>query len=339
MLDTGILDVAVGLLFIYLLLSFFCTAAQETLEGWIKRRATALEAGIREMLDDPEGTEWAFQLYSHPLIYGLFPGEYRPRRSWGAFLKSWGRTNLPSYISARNFSSALLDIAVHSRPGAPGRSLKETLEQLPNAHVRRVLLSLASAAGEDMALFRENVETWFNSAMERLSGPYKRFSHGVLLVLGLVLAAGLNVDTVAVLKGLADDPRARQQLAFAAEAYRERQAQTGEEGAEKGGKVGLAGAKEAAAQLRELHDFGVPIGWSRSDPRTKHPEDWEGWVTKIVGWLLTALAISLGAPFWFDLLNRFMSVRSSRKPEEEAKGPGGGGTSGLRSGTQDGGAG
>jgi hypothetical protein len=35
----------------------------------------------------------------------------------------------------------------------------------------------------------------------------------------------------------------------------------------------------------------------------------------LLGWLLTILAISLGAPFWFDTLSRLSRLRSSGKPE------------------------
>jgi hypothetical protein len=38
----------------------------------------------------------------------------------------------------------------------------------------------------------------------------------------------------------------------------------------------------------------------------------------LLGWLLTAGAISLGAPFWFDLLNKFMVIRSTVKPHEKS---------------------
>jgi hypothetical protein len=37
-----------------------------------------------------------------------------------------------------------------------------------------------------------------------------------------------------------------------------------------------------------------------------------------VGWLITALAVSLGAPFWFDMLNKFIVVRSTVKPHEKS---------------------
>jgi hypothetical protein len=39
----------------------------------------------------------------------------------------------------------------------------------------------------------------------------------------------------------------------------------------------------------------------------------------IVGWLVTAFAIMLGAPFWFDVLNKFMVIRSTIKPHEKSK--------------------
>ncbi|HRI22224.1 MAG TPA: hypothetical protein PLA68_14780, partial [Panacibacter sp.] len=45
--------------------------------------------------------------------------------------------------------------------------------------------------------------------------------------------------------------------------------------------------------------------------------EWNGWgefLKSIFGWLITALALSLGAPFWFDLLNKLMKLRSSVAP-------------------------
>jgi hypothetical protein len=41
--------------------------------------------------------------------------------------------------------------------------------------------------------------------------------------------------------------------------------------------------------------------------------------THWLGWLLTALAVSLGAPFWFDMLNKIIVVRSTVKPHEKSR--------------------
>jgi hypothetical protein len=42
------------------------------------------------------------------------------------------------------------------------------------------------------------------------------------------------------------------------------------------------------------------------------------WIEIGLGWLVTALAIMLGAPFWFDVLNKFVVVRSTVKPHEKS---------------------
>ena len=48
---------------------------------------------------------------------------------------------------------------------------------------------------------------------------------------------------------------------------------------------------------------GLQIGWQ------VWPTSW-GWIEKIVGLLITIFAVSLGAPFWFRALQKFMAVRN-----------------------------
>ena len=77
-----------------------------------------------------------------------------------------------------------------------------------------------------------------------------------------------------------------------------------------------------------MTSLALPIGWDdKSDPK-RHFTGWSwsgdrgGWWDQVkwhwLGWILTALAISLGAPFWFDLLNKFIVIRSAVKPHEKS---------------------
>ena len=78
-----------------------------------------------------------------------------------------------------------------------------------------------------------------------------------------------------------------------------------------------------------MQKVGLPIGWVQggNDIRREWPgNNWTsdgGWLSQIgwhwMGWLITALALSLGAPFWFDLLNKFIVVRSTVKPKEKSQ--------------------
>lgn len=346
MLNTAIVEVIIGLVFIYLLLSLICTAAQEVIEAWLKKRAKDLEAGIRALLNDPQGTGLAKQVYEHPLIFGLYAGNYAPT-TWQEFRRRWGRTNLPSYIPSANFAMALLDVVLHPErvpstvtSDAPGSAsppafasqgtatlaLRECLGQVANVQVRRALLALAEAAGDDTDRLRTGVAAWFDSQMDRVSGWYKRWSEVVILLLGLALTIGLNIDTLTIYAALAHDPQLRQQIINAAAQYSAPPPQAPQEpqpppppGQASKTAPDTATARQPLQEgLDRLSALGLPIGWNAQDPRVcPGPNGW-GWASKVAGWLLTVCAISLGAPFWFDLLNKFMIVRSTVKPMEKS---------------------
>ena len=62
-----------------------------------------------------------------------------------------------------------------------------------------------------------------------------------------------------------------------------------------------------------------PVGWENEDPfriREGVPDwSWETRLAHAIGWVLTAAAVSLGAPFWFDLLGRVAKLRGTgRRP-------------------------
>ena len=117
MFGSDVLDVAIGVTLLFLLVSLICTAVREGIEAVLKTRAKDLEQGIREMLNDPEGTGMTRHLFGHPLVYSLFAREYKPglikkpksADVSGRFSFLNGR-NLPSYIPSRNFAVALMDL-------------------------------------------------------------------------------------------------------------------------------------------------------------------------------------------------------------------------------------
>src|SRR5205807_6794811 len=128
MFNSTILDVAIGMIFVYLLLSLICSAANEIVELWLKKRATDLERGIRELLipNSPSdaNNDLVHKLYDHALINGLFKGTYADSgiaaQSWIArFWRYIKGTRLPSYIPSRNFALGLMDLILPGTAPAP----------------------------------------------------------------------------------------------------------------------------------------------------------------------------------------------------------------------------
>src|SRR4051812_27075959 len=176
-LGSGILEVAIGIIFIFLLVSVLCSAIREGIEAWLKTRATFLEHGIRELLNDRAGGGLSKHVFEHPLIYSLYSGEYRPLLAGRLPKALTSGRNLPSYIPTRNFAIALMDIAARgpitdeasSHPDAAVLSLdvvRASILNIGNPAVQRVLLTAIDTANGDMEQAIANVENWFDSGMD-----------------------------------------------------------------------------------------------------------------------------------------------------------------------------
>ncbi|MDB5033388.1 MAG: hypothetical protein JWQ98_629 [Chlorobi bacterium] len=342
MFSLGILDVGIGLAFVYLMASLICTSINEIIESWLKNRASDLEKGIRDLLGDPGGTGLMSQLYNHPLVNGLFQGVYNPANK---------KQDLPSYIPARNFATALMDLMVIP-PTAPAAENPPTAENSPTAEnppiaenpptvenaptagnagdaagiiiksidgtqVDRALRALAKQAGNNLDRLRVDIEAWYNSAMDRIAGTYKRRAQMAVLVIGLLVTIAANIDTITIVNSLSTDPAVRNSMVAAAQEYARRDSAVSDTTGANANNPKMLGTL-VENDLRTIRQAGLPIGWDCSNPRIV-PRDLTGWLTKIVGWILTAAAISLGAPFWFDTLNKFIVVRSTVKPREKSK--------------------
>lgn len=310
MFDSAVLDTVLGVVFVLVLFSTVCAAVRESIEGLLKTRAAYLEYGIRELLDDKGAGGLVEQIYTHPLVSGLFAGDYTPAEAASRAWCSWKRRNLPSYIPAKNFAGALLDIAargpVAQQPLAaqPGRidldSLRQTMAGTHNDRVARVLLNAIDLAEGDINRALANVAAWFDSGMDRVSGWYKRLSSRIIFGIALVLAVLLNVDLIQVGRQLyKDDGQRAMVLAYAQSAAPDQ---------------ALAADRKRTFDL--LRNRSFPIGW---DDRPAAQLVREVGAVKVLGWLFTAFAATLGAPFWFDVLNRFMVIRATVKPHEKSR--------------------
>ena len=317
MFGSTILDVLIGLVTVFLVLSLAATALREVIETVLKTRAVLLERAIREMLGDADGGDLVRRFYQHPLIYPLH------RNDDAASEPRLLGHNLPTYIPSATFSATVLDMAVrgvragpyaaaHTAPILTVDELRRAVARIPSARLRHALSTAIDQANGDLARLRRNLEAWFDATMGRISGRYRRQTQVYLFAIGVLLAASLNVNTVAIANHLWVNPAARQQMVSAAE--RMRTDTTYQR---------LLGDTAAAAerQRRAYQDFSaldLPIGWNRMPPRPAGTGSFDYYFQIVIGIAITALAIMLGAPFWFDALNKFMVVRSTVKPQEKA---------------------
>jgi hypothetical protein len=478
MLGSNILEVAIGLIFVYLLLSLVCTALNEGIASLLDKRANNLLDGVKNLLNDPKLTGLAQQVYNHGLIGGISQYASDPNK----------KTRFPSYMSPANFSLALLDIlgvrgviaskygdllanaenaddayeeackAAAASPGDPrlassvdqaktaqeqvrvaletiasqakvaydqarqaasaapgdanlaklatqarndadaasaalkmldarraaidcakspkevalhvkaGTTLKEALgfartfaaqypdplgnveeglKRLPEGDTKESLLVLVDKTRREVAAvehqaeaFRRNLEGWFNNAMERVGGWYKRWTQRVLLVLALLVVVTSNADTVMLIERLSKDNVLRASLVAAAQdavktqpgqpVPEEAAPSVEERGSQPPGQPATGTGQDNDPRLQMIlknaDNLKLPVGWSSNpdDPGYfRSPElslEFAGWAFyKVFGLLISILAVSLGAPFWFDTLSKFINMRSAGTPPGETR--------------------
>jgi hypothetical protein len=309
--------------------------------GEIKKRLTDLTQST--------SPTFAEEVLAHPLVLSLRAGNQAA----------------PSYIPTRVFADAVLGTLFKSRlnsnPQFAG-SLEELVKavmELPEADKKaKEILSALLASRRDITEARERIERWFDDAVERIAGTYRRKTQFGLYVSAGLVAVLLNIDSIEITKRLLVDASLRQSLARSAEAaatnafYRtvstphtnislitNRLVVTGSPAANSILSTNLTvlstNSLRVVDQLAgDIAALRLPIGWacweSSSDtnrlgnltssglitmatvanpppmPRTV-PE----WLLKCLGLLFTVCAISQGAPFWFDLLNRVTNLRAA----------------------------
>src|SRR5262245_14834795 len=203
MFGSDILEVAIGIVFVFVLVSTICSAMRESLEAWLKTRASYLEYAIRELLQDKAGVGLAKDLFEHPIIFGLFFGKYTPGKNLEK-PSPWQRgRNLPSYIPSRSFAVALLDVVVRG-PKQPGQvatlstgpitiqQLRASVARISNPTVQRALTVAIDASRNDVDRLRQSIEAWYDSTMDRVSGWYKRTTQWLLFWIALIIAVSAH---------------------------------------------------------------------------------------------------------------------------------------------------
>ena len=364
MLNSSILDIVIGLIFIYLLYSLLATIIQEIIASQFAFRAKILERAVFRMLEDENKfaskfrsvsylfkktgnggakNSMTYEYYKHPLI--LFLGESDCRGK-------------PSYINKETFSKVIIDL-LRGKDVVPGddvkiliqNSLDDQTTNWGNAKINEQTLSYLKSiwadANGDIIKFKHHLEFWFEETMDRASGWYKKHIQFVLFFVGLSIAIGFNVDTLKIIERLEKDPKLRDQLVRQAEAFQDAhpdldkklllhqaeinkfQANYSKNGLPlndslrnkaESDSLELANYLALKSKKDELLDQANLL--IKNDINNVHHSLGLGWENynsssfksifySMTGWVVTALALSLGAPFWFDLLNRLMKLRGS----------------------------
>lgn len=294
------LDAFIGLVGIYLTLSLLVTAIGEGISQAYGMRGRNLYQVFVGLI----GEVHTKAFYRHPRIRQLM--QYDDSMSPYQQLKFKLGLAWPSYIPADIATEVLLE----QQLGTPLAQLRQSpleiqqrLDKLEASATKTTLLQFWHQADADSQKLQLLVQDWFNDRGDRALGWFKRQLGTLQLLIGLVVAVGMNVDSIGLYQKLYADPVARQQaLQLAENLAQDPKLQT------QLCPDGVASCPSMQAMKQQLNKVAPILGHTETFKwPCEAPLTW-------FGYLLTAFALSLGAPFWFDILQKLMAVKQKFRP-------------------------
>lgn len=333
MFESLILDMVILLFFTYFICSVILSVLVEMGASLLNFRANELEKTLKNLFFD---AGWPGYVDQHILNSPFF----------AALKKDDTANSKPAYLPAENFAKAILEsFRTGTNPlttTSISGSIQNNLAKLPT-DLQKVVLGYIDTAGHDINTLQKQLEGFYNNSMDRAGGWYKKKIKRISFVIAILLVFALNIDTIEIIKKSIKNPK---QLESAANAIQEEVTHIKTVTIDGKSKFIITDAKafkidtvsadsaifrQINNQVKKIADFKAQlsndvysIGYNETDGFCK---EWEGndkfdWIFKIIGMLITVLALQVGSTFWFDTLNKVINLRGTgKKPEEIPKNP------------------
>jgi hypothetical protein len=277
---SNILSVAIGLMLLYYVLSLIVSYITTAISRYTQMRAKDLNFVLHQRFEDPTTFD---KFMNHPLIKNLQPMQVKMmgKTVWEGEVES---------IPVPTFANVLLDIlAPQTREEDKLEYVRDAVQALPAGDLKESLSCMIDATVTDIQEAREKVGEWYDDVMRNVSWLYKQHARRIAIIVALVVAVALDADSIAVANRLWAEPTLRAAVVVKTEEY-----------------VNTAPDPEQAdivSYVAELEELELPILWSAPVPQA--PPDW---ALKLLGWIITWIAIAQGSSFWYDMLKRVKSV-------------------------------
>ncbi|MDJ0661987.1 MAG: hypothetical protein QNJ42_21250 [Crocosphaera sp.] len=320
----GVLQVIIAIIFIYLTLSLLVSEIQEAWASFREFRAKNLKESIAILLGEMDENK--------TLTNAIY--ETNRMKSLNQYTSTWvqqsQKSQGPSSISKEDFADAVLEY-LNTKLGSVltnGMQVRTIIDQIHRLNDKTLepLLNIAQSMklkkdDPDLEDFRKELERLFEKSEEKTIEVYKRNAKGVSFLIGFLLAMFLNVDFFYIVEKVAENPEVATSLTENAEKFLNENENTKvyqkyqeclKTNSQNCQQEFLDVQKEFAASIPQTNLSEI-FGWGTAIQNISTSQ----WLLKIPGWLISAIAMAMGAPFWFNALKKFLDVRNTAKPFEQ----------------------
>lgn len=303
------LEVAIGLSMMLFLFASVASAIVEIIGRFFKIKEKRLEEAISTMLGPSSDEKSRIDAAKTPPIdfaEAFFELETiktlkKAESTWTIPvwpMRSTRRT--PAFIPANAFADGVVDVLAVA-------DLKDEYD-LPNmlpSYLHDVLQPMSDEPRNDLATLKTKLEHWFNDSMRGLENVYKRWAKLISLCVGFGLAVALNASVFHVADKLWSESIVRESVVQAVDELVKKS---------DGTAPTVKSVEDMVTQISNLKSTKIPMGWDG----IRFSKNW--FLVSLAGWLVTALLIMLGAPFWYDVMTNISLLRKLKdsKPKDDS---------------------
>ena len=320
----NLLETAIAVLLVIIVFSIITYVLQELIAANLQFRGKMLQSSIKQLLDG-NATTSAFtnDLFNHPQIK----------------LLQEDLKKIPSYVPSANFALAIMDLVAKKTDVSTSDLFKDfktgvTAFSGSNGDFNILLKNWADNSA-NLKELQDNIEKWFNSYMDRVTGWYKNKSTIITRWIAIGVTLFFNLNMIVITQAINSDSALKAKLIASAEQMVTNQqaikdqylgnidtvlsrlpqkSQASIDSVLK--RYNTDRINSVKSLLRETNVTELPIGWNRKGLQRLFHLSPQELLWLLLGWFIGAATISMGAPFWFDLLIKLVNVRrSGLKPE------------------------
>lgn len=291
-----VLDVAVGLIVVYYLLGSIVSLITQLVNETLETRGRALEDRLLTLLGDKKLGE----LVSLPQMKALQPIRYKTLMS---VVSSTTEAKKLEKIPVAMLVDGIFDIAELTKNGeAQAERLKEIVAQLPQSEIRDTLVTWMEQGIDNVKDLRLHAADYFSGVLEQAAAEFRSRARSIVIMLSIFITLLFGTDTLQLAQTIAS-------AEVHAAAMAQAQAIVQSDGTE----------TDLSSIVDRLGEYSIRVGWWQTQQLPAANASASAWigfiVLKILGLGITAMAVSQGSSFWYDLLKKVVNPTKALEPK------------------------
>lgn len=312
-----ILEVVISLVVVYFLMSTLVSFCNECIAMMVNNRGKILYKSLKHLFVEEKNEE-------DSLIEKVYQSKFVNNLA-GQFKFANKVVHKPSYIATENFTSALIDeiqkCGVKKAYARNIDDLKKKIDAVKDSFIKtklqEIIAELEETQQANITSVKRKISEWYDNYMLTVTEVYKNYIRMWIMGISAVVVVAMNIDSLVLIEYFYENKEKREVMISFAQNVRKDDFEKNDSLSNDQHLEEIKRLKKAVVD--DINAFDLPIGWKdggmektlRYEQKILKNPTAASTYKKIIGLFLTTILLTLGAPFWYQLMVNLLAIRKS----------------------------